>query len=65
MNDLKKLIQEQIYSILSKEKSSINDTEMKNHQELGKLKEEIDVMKNKINIKEGQHLDEMKKMEMC
>ena len=38
---------------------------MKNHQELGKLKEEIDDMKNKINIKEGQHLDEMKKMEMC
>ena len=36
---------------------------MKNHQELGKLKEEIDDMKNKINIKEGQHLDEMKKME--
>ena len=36
---------------------------MKTHQELGKLKEEIDEMKNKINIKEGQHLDEMKKME--
>ena len=32
INDLKKLIQEQIYSILSKEKSSINDIEMKNHQ---------------------------------
>ena len=36
---------------------------MKNHQELGKLKEEIDEMKNKIIIKEDQHLDEMKKME--
>ena len=59
INDLKKLIQEQIYSILSKEKSSINDTEMKNHQELGKLKDEMKLLKQEINSKEARHLEEM------
>jgi hypothetical protein len=60
INDLKKLIQEQIYSILSKEKSSINDTEMKNHQELGKLKDEMKLLKQEMNSKEARHLEEMK-----
>ena len=59
INDLKKLIQEQIYSILSKEKSSINDTEMKNHQELGKLKDEMKLLKQEMNSKEARHLEEM------
>ena len=59
INDLKKLIQEQIYSILSKEKSSINDTEMKNHQELGKLKNEMKLLKQEMNSKEARHLEEM------
>ena len=59
INDLKKLIQEQIYSILSKEKSSINDTEMKNHQELGKLKNEMKLLKQEMNSKEARRLEEM------
>ena len=59
INDLKKLIQEQIYSILSKEKSSINDTEMKNHQEFGKLKDEMKLLKQEMNSKEARRLEEM------
>ena len=59
INDLKKLIQEQIYSILSKEKSSINDTKMKNHQELGKLKNEMKLLKQEMNSKEARRLEEM------
>ena len=59
INDLKKLIQEQIYSILSKEKSSINDTEMKNNQELEKLKDEVKLLKQEMNSKEARHLEEM------
>ena len=33
---------------------------MKNHQELGKLKDEMKLLKQEMNSKEARHLEEMK-----